>query len=234
MRVLVVEDDVALAAALGRGLRSYQTSATVAGTAAAATTLLADERFDAVILDVGLPDGSGIELCRAWREAGIWVPVVMLTARAEVDDRVRGLDAGADDYLTKPFSLAELMARLRAVARREAVERPAELRAGDLCLDPASARVWRGETEVALSAREFALLEVLLRNAGRVLSHEQLIDAAWDIGFERRSNVVEVYIRYLRDKLDRPFGVAAIETVRGLGYRLREDGGGATRAPGAP
>lgn len=226
----MVEDDVALAAALGRGLRSYQAAATVVGTAAAATTLLADERFDAVILDVGLPDGSGIELCRTWRDAGIWVPVVMLTARAEVGDRVRGLDAGADDYLTKPFSLAELMARLRAVARREAVERPAELRAGDLRLDPASARVWRGETEVSLSAREFALLEVLLRNAGRVLSHDQLIDGAWDIGFERRSNVVEVYVRYLRDKLDRPFGVASIETVRGLGYRLREDGG---RAPAA-
>jgi two-component system, OmpR family, response regulator len=208
-----------------RGLRSYQISATVVGTLADADRLAADEHVDVVVLDLGLPDGSGVELCRRWRAAGVWLPVIMLTARADVDDRVRGLDAGADDYLTKPFSLAELMARIRAVARRETVERPTELRAGDLRLDPASARVWRGETEVVLSAREFALLEVLLRNAGRVLSHDQLVDAAWDLGYERRSNVVEVYVRYLRDKLDRPFGRASIETVRGIGYRLRDDGG---------
>jgi two-component system, OmpR family, response regulator len=151
--------------------------------------------------------------------------VIMLTARDAVEDRVRGLDAGADDYLTKPFSLAELLARLRALARRGPVERPTVLSAGDLRLDPAARRVWRGETELELSAREFALLETFVRSPGRVFSQFELLEAAWDMGYEQRSNVVEVYVGYLRQKIDRPFGVRSLETVRGLGYRLRRDGG---------
>jgi two-component system OmpR family response regulator len=149
----------------------------------------------------------------------------MLTARDAVEDRVKGLDAGADDYLTKPFSLAELLARLRALTRRGLVERPTVLEVGDLRLDPAGRRVWRGETEIELSAREFALFETFMRSPGRVFSQYELLEAAWDLGYEQRSNVVEVYIGYLRQKIDRPFGLRSIETVRGLGYRLRKDGG---------
>jgi two-component system OmpR family response regulator len=149
----------------------------------------------------------------------------MLTAKDSVEDRVRGLDVGADDYLTKPFSLAELLARLRALARRPAVERPPVIAVGDLRLDPGSRQVWRGDAEIELSAREFALLEAFMRGPGQVFSQEQLLDAAWDFGYEHRSNVVEVYVRYLREKIDRPFGVESIETVRGMGYRLRKDGG---------
>ena len=148
----------------------------------------------------------------------------MLTARDAVEDRVRGLDGGADDYLTKPFSLAELTARLRALVRRGPVERPTVIEVGDLRLDPATREVWRGGTEIQLSAREFGLLETLMRNPGTVFTQTQLLEAAWDLGYEQRSNVVEVYIRYLREKIDRPFGVGSIETVRGAGYRLRKDG----------
>jgi two-component system OmpR family response regulator len=150
----------------------------------------------------------------------------MLTARDAVEDRVRGLDAGADDYLTKPFALAELLARLRALARRVPVERPAMLSVGTLSLDPATAVAWRGEVEIDLSARELALLEAFMRRPGQLLSQTQLLEAAWDMAYEPRSNVVEVYVRYLREKIDRPFGVRSLETVRGLGYRLRQDGGG--------
>ena len=149
----------------------------------------------------------------------------MLTARDAVDDRVKGLDAGADDYLTKPFSLAELLARLRALARRGPVQGPAVLEAGDLKLDPAERRVWRGDDEIELSAREFALLETLMRSPGRIFSQAELLEAAWDLGYEQSSNVVEVYVGYLRAKIDRPFGVKSLETVRGMGYRLRRDGG---------
>jgi len=149
----------------------------------------------------------------------------MLTARDAVEDRVRGLDAGADDYLTKPFSLAELLARLRALVRRAPGERAAVLSVGDLRLDPAQHRVWRGDDEIPLSAREFALLETFMRHPGQVLSQPQLLESAWDLGAEQRSNVVEVYVRYLREKIDRPFVVSSIETVRGAGYRLRKDGG---------
>jgi two-component system OmpR family response regulator len=149
----------------------------------------------------------------------------MLTARDAVDDRVAGLDGGADDYLTKPFSFAELLARLRALARRGPVERPAVLEVGDLRLDPAARRVWRGDTEVALSAKEFQLLETFMRHPGEVLSRYQLLEHAWDYDYENRSNIVDVYVRYLRDKIDRPFGASSLETVRGAGYRLRKDGG---------
>jgi two-component system, OmpR family, response regulator len=177
------------------------------------------------VLDVMLPDIDGFETCRRLRADRVWVPIIMLTARDAIEDRVRGLDQGADDYLTKPFSLAELLARLRALARRGPVERPAVLEVGDLRLDPATFQVWRGDVEISLSAREFAVLETFMRRAGQVLSHMQLLDAAWDLGYEQRSNVVEVYVRYLREKIDRPFGIKSLETVRGVGYRLRRDGG---------
>jgi len=225
MRLLLVEDDARMAAALLRGLRYEGIVADVAGRGADAVGMARATDYDAIILDVMLPDIDGFETCRRLRAEGRWAPVMMLTARDAVEDRVRGLDNGADDYLTKPFSLAELLARVRALTRRGPVERPVVLEAGDLRLDPATRQVWRGETEIVLSAREFGLLEAFMRRAGLVLSQTQLLDAAWDLGFEQRSNVVEVYVRYLREKIDRPFGVVSLETVRGVGYRLRKDGG---------
>jgi two-component system OmpR family response regulator len=168
-----------------------------------------------------LPGVDGFEVCRRLREDDVWSPVLMLTARDAVGDRVTGLDAGADDYLTKPFSFAELLARLRALARRPPLERPAILEVGDLRLDPATRRVWRGEVEIQLSAKEFAVLETFMRRPGQVLSRYQLLEHCWDYGYENRSNVVDVYVRYLRDKVDRPFGRSSLETVRGVGYRLR-------------
>ncbi|MET0939654.1 MAG: response regulator transcription factor, partial [Gaiellaceae bacterium] len=167
----------------------------------------------------------GFAVCRDLREAGVWVPILMLTARDAIEDRVEGLDSGADDYLTKPFSFAELLARLRALARRGAAERPPVLQVGPLRLDPATRQVWRGNVEVALSAKEFALLETFMRRPGHVLSRLDLLEHAWDYGYENRSNVIDVYVRYLREKIDRPFRVRSIETVRGAGYRLRVDGG---------
>jgi two-component system OmpR family response regulator len=181
--------------------------------------------YDAVVLDVMLPGMDGFETCRRLRSDGIWAPVLMLTARDAVEDRIGGLDAGADDYLTKPFAFAELLARLRALVRRGAPERPAILEVGDLRLDPATRRVWRGEAEIELSPKEFALLETFMRRPGRVLSRFELIEHAWDYAYEHRSNVTDVYVRYLREKIDRPFGCRSIETVRGAGYRLRPDGG---------
>jgi two-component system, OmpR family, response regulator len=225
VRLLVVEDDVRMAAALRRGLRYEGIVADVAGLGAQAVGMARATDYDAIVLDVMLPDIDGFETCRRLRAEGRWAPIVMLTARDAVEDRVRGLDQGADDYLTKPFSLAELLARLRALVRRGPVERPVVYEAGDLRLDPAARRVWRGDTELALSGREFALLETFMRRAGHVLSQMQLLEAAWDLGYEQRSNVVEVYVRYLREKIDRPFGVSSLETVRGMGYRLRKDGG---------
>ena len=225
MHVLVVEDDVRMAAAIRRGLRADGVVADVAVTGADALWMVRAADYDALVLDVMLPDLDGFATCRRLREDGVWVPIIMLTARDGVDDRVRGLDAGADDYLTKPFSLAELMARLRALSRRGDRERPAVVQVGDLRLDPAEWVVHRGRTRVELSAREFALLEVFMRRPGQILSKDQLVEAAWELAYERRSNVVEVYVRYLRDKIDRPFGIASLETVRGAGYRLRADGG---------
>jgi two-component system, OmpR family, response regulator len=226
MRLLVVEDDVRMAAALLRGLRYEGVVADVATGGAQALGMARATEYDAVVLDVMLPDLDGFETCRRLREQGMWAPIMMLTARDAVEDRVRGLDQGADDYLTKPFSLAELLARVRALVRRGPVERPTVFQAGSLRLDPATRQVWRGDAEIALSAREFALLETFMRRAGQVLSQMQLLEAAWDLGYEQRSNVVEVYVRYLREKIDRPFGVVSLETVRGVGYRLRKDGGG--------
>jgi two-component system, OmpR family, response regulator len=225
MRVLVVEDDVPMAAAIRRGLRAEGVVADVAVRGEDALWMAGATEFDAVVLDVMLPGIDGFETCRRLREDGIWAPIIMLTARDAVEDRVRGLDQGADDYLTKPFSLAELLARLRALARRRPVERPPELKVGDLRLDPATRQVWRGSEEIQLSPKEFALLETFMRRPGEVLSPYQLLEHAWDYDYENRSNVVPVYIRYLREKVDRPFGVESIETVRGAGYRLRREPG---------
>jgi two-component system OmpR family response regulator len=220
VRVLVVEDDVRMAAALRRGLRAEAVVVDVAGTGDEALRRARTGAFDVVVLDVMLPEVDGFEVCRRMRETGVWVPVIMLTARDAVDDRVSGLDAGADDYLTKPFSFAELLARLRALVRRGSVERPTELVVGDLRLDPAARRVWRGRTEIPLSPKEFALLETFMRRPGQALSRLQLIENAWDFAYENRSNVIDVYVRYLREKIDRPFGQSSLETVRGIGYRL--------------
>ena len=214
-----------MAAAIRRGLHFEGLIVDLAADGEEALLMVGATVYDAIVLDVMLPGLDGFATCRRLRADGVWVPVLMLTARDAVEDRVRGLDGGADDYLTKPFSLAELTARLRALARRGPIERPAVLSAGDLRLDPATREVWRGETAIELSAREFALLETFLRRPGQVLTQDQLLEAAWDLGFGPRSNVVEVYVRYLREKIDRPFDVHSIETVRGVGYRLRRDGG---------
>src|SRR4051794_16829199 len=195
-----------------------------AGGAAALAEARAGE-FDAIVLDVMLPDIDGFAVCRRLRESDVWAPVLMLTARTEVEDRVAGLDGGADDYLAKPFVWDELLARLRALARRPPLERPAQLAVGELRVDPATHQAWRGETPIDLSAREMALFETFMRRPGRVLSRRWLLEFAWPEDVEERSNVVEVYIGYLREKIDRPFGVQSIETVRGVGYRLRPDGG---------
>jgi two-component system OmpR family response regulator len=220
MRILVVEDEPKMAALVRRGLIEEGHAADVAGRGEDAVWMAEAHAYDAIVLDVMLPGMSGYDACRRLRGAGVWAPVLMLTARDAVEDRVAGLDAGADDYLTKPFSLAELFARLRALIRRGDVERPTELVVGDLRLDPASRRVWRGQTEVQLSPKEFALLETFMRRPGQVLSRLQLLEHAWDFAYENRSNVVDVYVRYLREKLDRPFAQNSLETVRGAGYRL--------------
>ncbi len=214
-----------MAAAVRRGLQGEGMVADLASTGEDALWMAAATEFDAVVLDVMLPGIDGFTTCRRLREDGVWAPIIMVTARDSVDDRVQGLDQGADDYLTKPFSLAELLARLRALARRGPVERPTVLEVGDLRMDPATQQTWRGEEEVALSPKEFALLETFMRRPGELLSRYQLLEHAWDYDYENRSNVVEVYVRYLREKIDRPFGVKSLETVRGAGYRLRKDGG---------
>jgi two-component system OmpR family response regulator len=223
--VLIVEDEVKLAALLERGLEEEAYAADVAATGEDALWMARATDYDAIVLDLMLPGVDGIEVCRQLRAAGVWSPVLMLTARDGIEDRIGGLDAGADDYLTKPFAFAELLARLRAVARRGPVERAAVLEVGDLRLDPATRSVRRGDAEVELSAKEFALLETFMRRPGRVLSRYELLEHAWDYEYERRSNVVDVYVRYLREKIDRPYGRKSLETVRGVGYRLRSDGG---------
>lgn len=225
MRILVVDDEPKMAALIARALREDGHAADVAHRGDDAIWMAKSAPYDALVLDVMLPGADGLEVLRRLRGDQIWTPVLLLTARDAVGDRVGGLDAGADDYLTKPFSLAELMARLRAIARRGPIERPTILEAGDLRLDPAAHRAWRGEVELPLSAREFALFELLMRNAGSALTRVQLLDGAWDMAFESRSNIIDVYMRYLREKIDRPFNRNSIETVRGVGYRLRPDGG---------
>ena len=223
MRVLIVEDEVKMAGLIRRGLREEGLAADVAVTGEDALWMAGSTDYDAIVLDVMLPGIDGFEACRRLRADGVWSPVLMLTARDGVEDRVAGLDGGADDYLTKPFSFAELLARLRALARRGAVPRTAVLAVGSLRLNPATHRAWRGETEVFLSAKEFAMLEVFMRRPGQVLSRYELLEHVWDYEYENRSNVVDVYVRYLREKVDRPFGEQSIETLRGAGYRLRED-----------
>src|SRR5919109_3580684 len=223
MRVLIVEDHVKMAGLIRRGLRKEGMAVDVAGNGEDALWRAEATEYDAVILDVMLPGMDGFEVCRRLRDAEVWAPILMLTARDAVRDRVAGLDAGADDYLTKPFSYAELLARLRALVRRGGVERPVELRVGDLRLDPARRQVWRGEAEIRLSPKEFSILETFMRQPGEVLSRFQLLEHAWDYEYENRSNVVDAYIRLLRRKVDKPFGVKSIETVRGVGYRLREE-----------
>jgi two-component system OmpR family response regulator len=221
MRVLVVEDEARMARLLKRGLEEEGHAVDVAADGPDGLWMATENPYAAIVLDVMLPGLDGLELCRKLRAEGVWTPVVMLTARDEVGDRVRGLDAGADDYVVKPFSLLELAARLRALARRDDRARPTVLSEGDLKLDPATRRAWRGDTELALSPKEFSLLELFLRHAGAVLTRSQIIDAAWDFAYEGTSNVVDQYVTYLRRKVDVPFGRHDIETVRGMGYRLR-------------
>ena len=225
MRVLIVEDEAKMANLIRRGLTREGMAADVVGTGEDALWRAEATEYDAIVLDVMLPGIDGFEVCRRLRAAGVWAPILVLTARDSVRDRVAGLDGGADDYLTKPFSYAELLARLRALFRRGRSERPSELAVGELRLDPATRRAWRGKAEVELSAKEFALLETFMRRPGEVLSRFELLEHAWDYEYENRSNVVDSYVRFLRQKVDRPFGVESIETVRGAGYRVREDGG---------
>lgn len=228
MRILVVEDELKMAGLLKRGLEEEGYAVDVAATGSDAIWAATENPYDAILLDVLLPDMNGQEVCRRLRAGGRWAPVLMLTARTAVADRVAGLDAGADDYLTKPFSFSELLARVRALVRRRVSERPAIVVVGDLALDPAARRVTRGDLAVELTAKEFALLEYFMRRPGEVLTRSRIIEHVWDFGYDGDSNVVDVYVRYLREKIDRPFRRDSIETVRGSGYRLREVSDGAT------
>lgn len=221
MRLLVVEDETKMAGLLRRGLVEEGYAVDVVGNGADAVWAGTENEYDAIVLDVMLPDLGGFEVCRRLRKAGRWAPVLMLTARDAVPDRVEGLDAGADDYLTKPFSFAELLARLRALIRRGPVERPAVLTVGTLRLDPATKQVWQRGSAVELTAKELALLEYLMRHPGEALTRSRIIEHVWDFAYDGGSNVVDVYIGYVRDKIDRPFGVDSIQTIRGVGYRLR-------------
>jgi two-component system OmpR family response regulator len=220
MRLLLVEDDPAMAAMLTRSLRRRGYAVDAVGTGTDAVWGIVETDYDLVVLDAMIPAPDGFEVCRQIRARGRWVPVLMLTARDAMLDKVRGLDAGADDYLTKPFALDELLARVRALTRREPLERPTELHVGDLVLNPAARSVHRGERGIALSAKEFALLHELMRRAGETLTRTYLIEHVWDFAYDGGSNVVDVYVRYLRDKVDRPFGRNTIHTIRGTGYRL--------------
>jgi two-component system, OmpR family, response regulator len=225
VRVLVVEDELRMASLIRRGLTQDGLATDVAGSGEDALWMSGAHDYDAIVLDVMLPGIDGFETCRRLRKKGTWAPVLMLTARDSVEDRVAGLDTGADDYLVKPFAFAELLARLRALARRGETERPTVLVVGDLRLDPAAREVRRGAREIPLSAKEFALLETFMRRPGEVLSRIHLLEHAWDFAYENRSNVVDVYVRNLRRKIDEPFGRRSLETIRGAGYRLRPDGG---------
>jgi two-component system, OmpR family, response regulator len=221
VRVLVVEDEVPLAKLIRQGLVQDGQLADVAVRGEDALWMAAATPYDVICLDVNLPGIDGFETCRRLRADDVATPILMLTARDAVGDRITGLDTGADDYLVKPFDFGELLARLRALARRKASTPERVLRVGDLSLDPASHRATRGETEIELSVKEVQILEVFMRHPGEVLSRLQLLEGAWDASYENRSNVIDVYIRYLREKIDRPFGVDTLETVRGAGYRLR-------------
>jgi DNA-binding response OmpR family regulator len=244
MRILVVEDERVLGNQIARGLREERHTVDLVGDGLSAldyTPLLGDGLYDVVVLDVALPGCDGVTVCRRWRAAGLRVPILMLTARSAVDDRVEGLDAGADDYLTKPFAFAELLARLRALGRRDPGLQVGPLRAGDLALEPLTRRVERAGQAIRLTAREYAILELLLRHRGQVLTRDQIAAGAWDLGADHASNVVDVFMRNLRRKIDDPFARKLLHTVRGVGYTLRDeddghDGGydGVSRGAGAP
>ncbi|HET9724985.1 MAG TPA: response regulator transcription factor [Actinomycetota bacterium] len=224
MRVLVVEDEKRLAAGLKKGLEAEGFAADVALSGTDGLWMARENPYDAIVLDILLPGMNGYQVCATLREEGVWTPILMLTAKDGEYDEAEALDTGADDYVTKPFSFVVLVARIRALLRRGASERPAVLEAGDLRFDPATRRAWRADTEVDLTARESALLEFLLRRKGDVVSKREILDHVWDYTFDGDPNIVEVYVGHLRNKLDRPFGRATLETIRGVGYRLADDG----------
>jgi DNA-binding response OmpR family regulator len=225
VRVLIVEDEKRLAAGIKKGLEAEGFATDVALNGTDGLWMAREHPYDAIVLDIMLPGVNGYRLCATLREEGNWTPIMMLTAKDGEFDEAEALDTGADDYVTKPFSYVVLVARLRALIRRGASERPAVLAAGDLRLDPGARRAWRGTAEVSLTAREMAVLEFLLRRKGEVVSKTDILDHVWDYEFEGDLNIVEVYVRHLRNKLDRPFQRNGIETVRGAGYRLAADGG---------
>jgi two-component system, OmpR family, response regulator len=225
MRVLVVEDEKRLAAGLRKGLEAEGFAVDVALDGADGLWMARERAYDAIVLDLMLPGINGYKVCATLRQDGVWTPILVLTAKGGEWDEVEALDTGADDYLTKPFAYAVLVARLRALLRRGARERPVVLEAGDLRVDPAARRAWRGEVEVELTPRELALVEFLLHRRGEVVSKREILEHVWDYDFEGDSNIVEVYVWHLRSKLDRPFGRDTIQTVRGAGYRLAADGG---------
>jgi two-component system, OmpR family, response regulator len=225
MRVLVVEDEKRLAAGLRKGLEAEGFAVDVALDGSDGLWMAREHPYDAIVLDILLPGTNGYKLCATLRQEGVWTPILMLTAKGGEWDEVEALDTGADDYLTKPFAYAVLVARLRALLRRGARQRPVVLEAGDLRLDPAARRTWRGEVELELTSRELALLEFLLHRRGEVVSKREVLEHVWDYDFEGDPNIVEVYVWHLRNKLDRPFGRETIQTVRGAGYRLAADGG---------
>jgi len=220
MRVLIVEDDVKLAGLIQRALQEQAALADVAHDGEDALWMADATAYDVVVLDINLPGINGFETCQRLRVGQVHTPILMLTARAALDDKVTGLDTGADDYLVKPFDISEMLARIRALARRGLVARGPVLSIGDLSLDPGTRVVKRGNTQIALSTKEFQLLEVFMRRPGQVLSRYDLLEGAWDMAYENKSNIIDVYVRYLREKIDRPFGTRTIETVRGAGYRL--------------
>jgi two-component system OmpR family response regulator len=221
VRVLIVEDEVKLASLVRKALREQGMLADVAVRGEDALWMAGATPYDVIVLDINLPGMDGFETCHRLRSDGVRTPILMLTARDAVDDRITGLETGADDYVVKPFDFGELFARIRALARRGPVERGPVLTVGDLSLDPASHTVTRGDVEIPLSTKELQLLEVFMSRPGQVLSRYDLLEGAWEMEYENRSNVVDVYVRYLREKIDRPFGVESIETVRGAGYRMR-------------
>jgi DNA-binding response OmpR family regulator len=225
VRVLLADDEVALAETVRRGLERDGSVVEVVHNGEDAVWAASESAFDVLVLDIMMPKGNGYQVIRELRRRGIWTPVLMLTAIDQDDRLATALDAGADDYLTKPFSFVVLLARLRALVRRGAPERPAILRTGDLSLDPASRAVSRGDEAIRLTPREFGLLQFMMRHAGDVVSKSAILDGVWDAGFEGDDNVVEVYIRYLRNKVDVPFGRQSLQTVRGMGYRLDPQGG---------
>src|SRR4051794_19855182 len=225
MRVLIVEDEAKMAGLIRKGLRQEGMAADIASEGEDALWMAGATEYDAIVLDLMLPGIDGLEVCRRLRNDGVISPILMLTARDGVHDRVAGLDSGADDYLVKPFSYAELLARLRALARRQNGDRSPELRGGEPRMKPAKRQVWRADEPIELSSKEFAVLEVFMRRPGEVLSRFQLLEHAWDYEYENRSNIVDSYVRLLRKKIDMPFDADSIQTVRGAGYRLREDGG---------